>query len=92
MSPPPENERARLATVGHAQFDNLVPDNGIAPVPAQERESIQVVWTREARRLAGQFSLTGDWRHFRALVRHVAGMALRFRIRTASDQIERRRS
>jgi hypothetical protein len=71
----PPNKRGRLATVGHAQFNNLVPDNGAKIAPAQDRESVQIVWTREARRLAGEFSLTGDWKHFTALVRHVAGMS-----------------
>ena len=71
--PPPPNERARLATVGHAQTNHLSPTAAY-----QASESVQVVCTRESRRLAGQFSLTGDWRHFNALLRHVAGMVLRF--------------
>jgi hypothetical protein len=64
----PPNGHAPACDRGNAQFNNLVPDNGVNPAPAQEHESLQVVWTREAWRLAGQFSLTGDWRHFTALV------------------------
>jgi hypothetical protein len=36
-------------------------------------------WTREVRRIAGLFSATGDWKHFRVLILHVWGMALRYR-------------
>jgi hypothetical protein len=44
---------------------------------AYHSHAIAQIWTNEARRLAGEFSVTGDWRHFRALIRHLAGMCLR---------------
>jgi hypothetical protein len=68
--PPPEKESAR-SLAGRAQSASEWSANSDA-LPA-----ITQVWTTEARRLAGEFSLTGDWRHFTALVRHVAGMSWR---------------
>jgi hypothetical protein len=84
--PPDERGPCNRAS---AQFNNLVSDNGAAGAFSQERESMQIVWTREARRLSAEFSATGDWKHFNALVRHVAGMSWRMRLQRIRRLLER---
>jgi hypothetical protein len=68
FDPPAKNGNADV-------LDRRIQSNESSPNSATVGEIAQ--WTREARRLACEFSLTGDWRHFAALVRHVAGMSWR---------------
>ena len=58
------NERGKL----RAQIEGLLREKAL-----KRRRELLLMWTREARRLAGEFSRTGQWRYFRALLRHVIG-------------------
>jgi len=58
------NERGKL----RAQIERLLREKAL-----KRRRELLLMWTREARRLAGEFSRTGQWRYFRALLRHVIG-------------------
>jgi hypothetical protein len=58
---------------------NIGADPAIAQAKRRRRERLFRSWTHHAQWLAGQFAETGDWRAFKALLRHV--MAARQRLR-----------
>ena len=74
---PPDEKKSGQWSAGRTQEVELRPNSAALPAAAQAADRILLKWTREARRMAGEFSLTGDWRHFTALVRHVAAMSWR---------------
>jgi hypothetical protein len=71
MSPPRENGEAALGGAATREV-NLALNNGVRPTRSQID-----MWTRHAQWIAGQFSASGEWKHFRALLRHVIGMRTR---------------
>ena len=58
---------------------NIGADLVIAQAKRRRCERLLRSWTRHAQWLAGQFAETGDWRAFKALLRHVIAMRQRLR-------------
>ena len=86
MPPPLENDEAPRASGPRQIFYQLPRKSAVSRAPAQvltqpgvglTAAQLCATWTTEARRLAGLFAATGNWKHFFALVRHVAGMCWR---------------
>ena len=83
--PPNDNGRSlagRSHMLYHLPLDSAagrIPAQVLSAQPGVGRTAAQLCarWTTEARRLAGLFAATGNWKHFFALLRHVAGMCWR---------------
>jgi hypothetical protein len=65
-----DNEREKL----RAQIEGLLREKAL-----KQRRELIALQTRHARWLAGEFSRTGNWRHFKTLLAHVIAMRQRMR-------------
>lgn len=71
--PPPEPEKGEAPQITRGAPIVILPFR-----PGYDVDRFWQVWTNEARRLAGLFAETGDWKHACGFILHIAGMLWRF--------------